>query len=59
MDTQIKKNKVVTNPWKAVDGYSMMTVQMDIQGQVEQDPVQSGLVEDATAHRTAAGLDDL
>lgn len=37
----------------------MMTVQMDIQGQVEQDPVQSGLVEDATAHRTAAGLDDL
>lgn len=32
-----------------------MTVQMDIQGQVERGPVQPGLVEDATAH--SRGLD--
>lgn len=45
------KIKVSTNPWKSVDGYSMMTVQMDIQGQVEPGPVQTGLVEGATAEQ--------
>lgn len=34
MDMQVKKNKVQTSPWKAVVGYSMMTVQMAIQCQV-------------------------
>lgn len=52
------KTKVGTNPWKFVDGYSMMTVQMDTQGQAEWGPVQSGLVEDATAHSRAVGLND-
>lgn len=37
----------------------MMTVQMDIQGQAEQGPVQPGLVEDATACSKGVGLDDL
>lgn len=58
MDRQVK-TKVRTNPWTSVGGYSMMTVQMDIQGQAEQGPVQPGLVEDATACSKGVGLDDL
>lgn len=58
MDRQVK-TKIRTNPWTSVGSYSVMTVQMDIQGQAEWGPVQPGLVEDATTRSTGVGLDDL